>query len=115
MILFDDFMIPSGPSANVYKTSTGYTLELEVPGVSKEQVNVSTQGSDCLLIKIKSQKECEGISWIRHEFNVYHGEQKFSIPTDVDLSGITATVKDGILKVELPKKLQDSALEIEVK
>ena len=73
------------------KTETGYTLELLLPGMNKENLKVNVEES---VLKISG----EFIS----KTNSYKINRTYKLSDSVDVSKITAEIKDGVLTVEMP-------------
>lgn len=83
-----------------------YKIKAEIPGVSKEDINVSIDGS---LVSIsaevkKESEEKEGKKLIRSERYYGRVARSFSLDEDVDQSAAQARYSDGVLDLTLPKK-----------
>jgi HSP20 family protein len=74
---------------NVTRTDQGYEVEVPVPGYTSESVDLSVQG-DTLTIAGKSE---------RHSFS-----RTMVIPDDVDSDAISASVKNGMLYINLQRR-----------
>lgn len=106
------------PAMNVREDEQNYTLELAVPGISRENLNIHLEPENVLCIsgehthhgeKEEKADECNckkdgRPNWLRREFCYRHFEQKLTMPDDVDAEAIGAALKDGILTLTLPKK-----------
>lgn len=122
---FDDFFKTTPwsnkqtlPAINVLENETGYTVQLAVPGMSKEDFNISLDTDDSLVIRAarkydrhenneESEKETNDKRrphFLRQEFGFTSIEQSFTLPDDVNKEAIKATVENGVLNIELPKK-----------
>ncbi len=100
------FPVPEGyfPPIDVYKKGEEIIIKAGIPGVNKENINISLLGNT-LTIKGGKKKEEK----IKNE-DYYHVEQYYgsfsrsiSLPVEVDPEGMKANYKDGILEVILPK------------
>lgn len=91
--------------SNVYEYSDGYKIEFLMPGVKRENTEMSVDSDGNLVIEVKPcTEECETGKTLRTEFGVCpKGRRVFSIPDDVDKSKITANMENGILTVTLSK------------
>jgi HSP20 family protein len=88
------------------ETDSAFTLELEVPGIPKE--NIIIQAADGVLsVKTQGLNETRGRG--------LGAEKTFRIPRSVDESKIEGQVKDGLLTITLPKRAQSSAHLIPIK
>jgi len=113
----------SSPAINVSESDKAYTVALAVPGMTKDMANVQLTEDGNLMVKIETKKQDEqksedGKRWLRREWGYSSYSQSFSLPDDVDREGIEATVSDGVLHIQLPKKAAEalpSSRQIEVK
>ena len=89
------------PPVNIIKNENNYILSLCVPGLEKEDLKISLEGS---IICISSQKEEieERLTW--KEFDLYSFSRSFTLPDDVDADHIEARCKDGLLRIVLPRR-----------
>ena len=105
-----------GPSqfpvkVDVIEDDNAYKVQAELPGVKKEDINVSIDGSQ-ISIKAevkKEHKEKDGERVLRSER--YYGKfsRSFALSQDVDESTAQAKYSDGVLELILPKKAAVSA------
>ena len=126
--LFDDFFnddfLPR-KDRNLMKTDIKehkdkYTVEVDLPGFTKENINLSlTNGYLNIHAKMeKTEKEDEGKFLHRERF---FGEcsRSFYVGDEVEEKDIQAEFKNGILKIEVPKKEETKKLsetkQIEIK
>ena len=82
-----------------------YTVHAEIPGVSKEDIDVSIDGSlVSIRAEIKREKEEKGETMLRSER--YYGAmtRSFTLATEVDEKAATAKYSEGVLELILPKK-----------
>lgn len=99
---------------NVIENVDNYQLEVIVPGVAKENIEIKVTNSEELIIKFDSEsleKEEDKI-FIRKEFASHTFERHFKLPEDVTEDNIDAEFKDGILILTLSR---ETAPEPEVK
>lgn len=95
------------PAVNVSESDTDFKLELQVPGFTKEGINISVD-EDTLVISGEhtSDNEESNKRFTRKEFSQQSFTRSFSLPENVDESAIQAKFENGILSVTLPKKEQ---------
>ena len=104
------------PSADIYETENEFGIYLDMPGVKKDDLVVKLEDNIHLLIEGKTNKEnkIEGQNVINECY--YTGYQRyFHLSDDVDKDKIGAEYKDGVLKVNLPKKEEVRPREISIK
>lgn len=108
---FDTALAPStnttAPAVNVKETEKAYVMEVAVPGLKKENVNmtIDADGYLCLAIESKQEQKDENKKehYLRREFAYSSYRQSYALPEDVDADNIKANVADGVLTIELPK------------
>jgi HSP20 family protein len=89
------------PPVNITENEDNYILSLAVPGMKKEDLKISLEGS---MLIISSQKEEIEEKFTRKEFNFYSFTRSFTLPEDVKPEYIEARYEDGLLKLVLPRK-----------
>jgi len=91
---------------DVAEEDKAYTVKAEIPGVKKEDIQVSIEGNQVSIsAEIKHEKEEEeGKKLLRSER--YYGQQcrSFSLAHDIDQAKAEAEYRDGVLHLTLPKK-----------
>jgi HSP20 family protein len=92
------------PPVNVKETPEAFHLELAVPGLYKEHVDINLDGN-LLTISGKHEEKSneEKEKYTRREFSFSSFSRTFTLPENVNAEKISAELKDGVLKVNLPK------------
>lgn len=102
---------------DVAEEDKAYTVKAEIPGVKKEDIQVSIEGNQVSIsAEIKQEKEeMEGKKLVRSER--YYGKQyrSFCLTHDIDQAKAEAEYHDGVLQMTLPKKNGGEAKKIAVK
>ncbi len=95
---------------DVKETDKEFTVQAEMPGVSKEDIHVSVEGSIVTLrAEIRQEdRQTEGEKVLRTER--YHGEvsRSFQLPADIDEANAKARYDNGVLSLTLPKKVSNA-------
>ena len=96
------------PKMNVSESNENYEIELCVPGLAKEDLNLSIDSDDNLVIEMvesekKDEEKNESRHFLRREFGQLQFKQLLRMPENVKRDGISATVTNGILSIVLPK------------
>ncbi|HEV2621811.1 MAG TPA: Hsp20/alpha crystallin family protein [Frateuria sp.] len=91
---------------DITENDGAYEIEADVPGVRKEDIDVTIDGS-LVSITAEARRESEkkdGSREVRTER--YYGQvfRSFSLPTDVDDAKAQARYENGVLRLHLPKK-----------
>ncbi|MBO0694097.1 MAG: Hsp20/alpha crystallin family protein [Acidimicrobiaceae bacterium] len=89
---------------NLMESDTGYTLEAPVAGFKPEEVDVTFQDG---LLSIKAEHKEEASTnqgqALRREFLWADSVRQINLPGEIDAEKIEATVRDGLLRVTVPK------------
>ena len=116
----DRFYTPSGenwyPAVDVNEDDDAYHFQMELPGLTKEDVKISFK-DDVLTIsgekKAEQKEEKKNYHYYERRFGKF--ERAFRFHSDVIVDKINASFKDGILMIDLPKAEIAKPKEIEVK
>jgi len=91
------------PAVNLWETPEAVQVELEVPGLKSNELDVSVVGNQ-LSIKIEqSEGQEEGVTYHRRERPVGSFVRVLRLPVEVDANKVEADLKHGVLTVKLPK------------
>lgn len=89
---------------NISETDKAYTLTADLPGLEQKDVELSVEDGVLTLSGEKSQeKEDDGKTFHRVERTYGKFARTLQLPADADLSGISATMKNGVLEVVIAK------------
>ncbi len=90
----------------VKEDEKAYTVQAEVPGVKKEDIQVEVHGDQVSIrAEVRQEKEeKEGGKVIHSERSYGMVSRSFSLPTEVDDKATVAKYKDGMLELTLPKR-----------
>ncbi len=80
-----------------------FLLKADLPGVAKEDIHLDLDGNDLVIsVKHEQDKEDKGENFVRRE-RVYGSYCRSFDVTGVDTDKITASYKDGVLELSLPR------------
>ena len=104
------------PAVNVKEDEKKFNIELAVPGMDKEDIKIEIE-KNVLMISSeqKSEKTENHDSYSRREFGYQSFCRNFTIPENADSENISASFKNGILNIEVPKSKEDVKLNRVVK
>ena len=109
-------MTPAEFKVDVTEDDKAYTLHAEIPGVKKDDINITIDGDEVAIsTEVKHEKEVrDGERVLRAER--YHGKvyRAFTLGQDVDEAGAQAKYTDGVLQLTLPKKAAAASKRINV-
>jgi HSP20 family protein len=94
------------PAANITETESSWHIDLAAPGFNKADFEITAQKNQ-LVIKGQTQTEQhrESDKLLRREFQFSNFVRRFTLPELADLENISATYLDGVLHIELPRKV----------
>ncbi len=91
---------------DVAEKNGAYKVTAELPGVKKDDINVSIDGSQVTLTaEVKKEKEVSQDERVLHTERVFGKvTRSFTLPQEVDEAKAEAKFRDGVLELTLPKK-----------
>lgn len=91
------------PLADVVETAEAYLVELELPGLDRDDVTIQAQGDE-LVVRGERRPATSG-SPVFHRLERRYGPfaRGFRFAEEVDPDRITAAFSDGLLRLEVPK------------
>ena len=104
------------PALDVAESDRGYTAKLDLPGVAKEDVQVSIEGRR-VTVQAASQREEErqdSDRLVYRERAVARYARSFTLPVEVDQAETAAKLENGVLTLTLPKRQPKSAARIAI-
>lgn len=93
------------PAASVLEDSDGYTLQVEMPGVNKEGLEISVENNELTILGRRSLPTVEG-TLIHRESRVENFRRAFELDPSIDTDKISAKVDNGVVTLTLPKAEQ---------
>jgi HSP20 family protein len=102
------------PLADVEETEDTYTIDLDLPGVDKEDIDIEVTGRRLVVSGERKEKERTGLLR-RRTRTVGRFRYEVALPDQVSADGIDASLSDGVLQVRVPKAKNAQRRRIEVK
>jgi HSP20 family protein len=90
------------PPASVREIGDGYTLEIEMPGVKKDGLEISVENNELTIIGRRSLPVVEG-TLIHRESRPENFRRLFEIDPSIDADKISAKIDEGLVMLTLPK------------
>jgi HSP20 family protein len=90
------------PSASVTENADGYILELEMPGVNKDGLDISIENNELSITGRRSNPGIEG-ALIHRESRPHNYRRSFEIDPSIDTGKISARITQGVVTLTLPK------------
>jgi HSP20 family protein len=91
------------PRTNLYDNGDSFKIIAEVPGMTKEDLNIKIQGNYLELSGSRRSDSPEGYRTHRNERADSSFTRSFTIPSDVNSEKVQASLADGLLTLILPK------------
>jgi len=103
------------PALDVYQDTDNVVAVVELPGMRKEDIEISLRDGMLTISGERKSQTSNGEKAERTERYVGKFRRSITLPTRVNASKISATYRDGILTVTLPKAEEAKPKQIEVK
>ena len=92
------------PPVDVAETQEKILVRAEVPGLKQEDIQIEFENGLLTLRGERKHLKEEGVTWHRIERTYGNFSRSFTLPRTVDAERITASYRDGILEIDVPKK-----------
>ncbi len=102
------------PAVDIYESENELTLLADMPGVPIDNVDIDLN-DDQLTVKGTAAAEEQGGTALLREYSVGDYYRQFTVSSAIDREKIKASMKDGVLKLVLPKAEAAKPRKIEVK
>lgn len=105
--------MPSGlgaawtPAVDLYETPDSYILYVDLPGIPRDRIELRVQQRSVLIRGVRGEPE-RGRAADRLEIRTGRFEREVDLPGRIDASGASAVMKDGVLRIVLPRESSES-------
>jgi HSP20 family protein len=103
------------PDVNIYEFDQSLKLWADMPGVKDKDVNVTLKDGVLTIVGQVATDMYAGLRPMYTEYNVGNYYREFALNEDIDESKITASLRNGVLELQLPKKEKVKPRQIEVR
>lgn len=103
------------PRTDLAETDEDFRIRLDVPGMTKEDINVNLQNRTLTVSGERTSErteESEEFVRVERAFGTFH--RTFTLPNAVDEENIEATYEDGVLTINVPKTEESTRRQIEI-
>jgi len=104
---------PLTPLVDIYENEGEILLQAELPGVSKEEISINIDNGKLTLAGTRKLNRSGAIAW--EEFGNATYQRSFSVPQTIDVTKVSAELKEGVLWLHLPKSEAAKPRPIEIK
>jgi HSP20 family molecular chaperone IbpA len=91
------------PSADIYESEDALTVVLEMPGMSRDGIDVTIEDGVLTIEGRIDFSKYDGLQPLYSEYNVGPYRRSFRISSQIEQGRITAKLQDGIITLDLPK------------
>ncbi len=102
------------PLADVYETENDFRIVLEVPGLSKDDFKISFNDGVLTVRGERKRPQAKEESYFLTERPYGRFQRTFTLPGNVQADKISASYKDGLLTITIPKKEEAKPKEIPI-
>jgi HSP20 family molecular chaperone IbpA len=103
------------PLIDIHEEPDGLILEADLPGVTDDSVSVQLEDNVLSLQARVGPGVSDGARLIHEEYRVVEYQRSFILSDEVDRARISAELKNGVLRIRLPKAERAQARRIEIK
>ncbi len=97
------------PASAASGNDNSYTISVELPGVTEDDISLTVQeGSLVVRGEKKTETEETGDTWFFSERQYGAFSRTFRLPEDADGPKATASMKDGVLSISIPRVAQET-------
>ena len=103
------------PRTDLAETDDAYTLRVDVPGMTKEDISINLQNNTLTISGERlneRMEESEEYVRVERAFGNFH--RTFTLPDAVDQENIEATYENGVLTINIPKTAKSTRRQIEI-
>ena len=123
---FNEFLAPAEaeqvsnrrflPAADIRETTEALTLHVELPGLTKDDVQITLENNILTLSgERKLEKDVKEESYHRMERSYGTFIRTFALPNNLQTEKVEAIFKDGVLNISLPKAEETKPRKIEIR
>lgn len=91
------------PAVDIFENEAGITLVADMPGVSKERLGVRVDGEELLIEGSAEVDVPDNLELLHREVRTPLFRRSFTLSRELDAAKIEATLKDGVLRLHVPK------------
>jgi HSP20 family molecular chaperone IbpA len=103
------------PQVDIYEDAHGIMVQAEMPGVSKERLNVQADRNN-LLIEGEAEIDMpQGMEAIYADVQATRYARSFVLSGELETDAIDAKMKDGVLTIRIPKRSEFRPRKVEVR
>lgn len=102
-----------GPMVDIYENQDEILLHADMPGVGKDDIAINVDNGTLTISGVRRLETKGAAAW--EEFGDVEFARSFAVPQAIDVSKVNAELKDGVLRLHLPKSEAAKPKKIEIK
>jgi HSP20 family molecular chaperone IbpA len=106
---------PLVPPVDIIEDAEGIVVTADLPGVAKEDVAISVEGDTLTLEGVVKLGESNAMQPVYAEIAVAQFRRSFVLGRDLDTSRIDAEIRNGVLRVRVPKQEQAKPRRVQIR
>ncbi len=103
------------PPVDVFENESGITLLADLPGVSRDRLGVRVDGDSLFIEATATPSGPDNLELVYGEARIPSYRRQFTLSRELDASRIEASLKDGVLRLTIPKLEEARPRRIEVR
>jgi len=102
------------PAVDIYEDSTGITVKADLPGVSRDRLDVQVDGNNLTIEGQAAIDMPEGMESLYADVNATRFRRSFALSNELEADKISAEMNNGELTLRLPKRAEVQPRKIEI-
>ena len=102
------------PAVDIFEDDSGITVQADMPGVSKEHLEVRIDGDTLSVEGEAAISMPEGMEPVYADVRSTRYQRSFTLSRELDTDKIDANLRDGVLTLRIPKREEHKPRKIEV-
>jgi HSP20 family molecular chaperone IbpA len=103
------------PAVDISEKAEGITLQADMPGVSRERLNIEVDRDTLTIEGVAHLEMPEGMEALYADVRSTRYRRSFALSGELDTDAIQASLRDGVLSVHIPKRAEVRPRKIEVR
>jgi HSP20 family molecular chaperone IbpA len=102
------------PAVDIYEDGSAITLKADLPGVSRDRLEIKVEGNDLAIDAWAEIDMPKGMEALYADVGTTRFSRHFTLSNELETDKISAEIKDGVLTLQLPKRAELQPRKIEV-
>jgi HSP20 family molecular chaperone IbpA len=102
------------PPADIYEDADGFSIVLDMPGVTKDRLTVRADRNELTVEGEASIDMPQGMEAAYAEIRSAHYRRSFVLTNELDADAVEASMKNGVLTIRVPKRAELKPRQIEI-